>query len=113
VTPNTFSVGDFPEKFRANCPSDGSERRFARRIFEIFRNESGSAFRISRATYCGVGVCMKGMGSSCPVPYSPMSAFGTKRTSQSLVRMSAFGGNADMGGAGDISLMTHIRHDGR
>src|SRR6516164_6297062 len=31
--------------------------------------ETGRVFRISRATYCGVSVRVKGMGSSCPVPY--------------------------------------------
>ena len=31
--------------------------------------------------------------------YAPMSAFGTKRTSTPLLRMSAFGGKADMSNA--------------
>src|SRR6516164_238024 len=33
------------------------------------RYETGSFFWISRATYCGVSVRVKGVGSSCPVPY--------------------------------------------
>src|SRR5262249_17706620 len=41
-------------------------------------------------------------------------AFGTKRTSRPDQPMSAIGGIADMGdGVGDMSLTTHIRHDGR
>src|SRR5215467_13540897 len=42
---------------------------FRSAYLRTLRNETGSVFLISRATYCGVSVRVKGMGSSCPVPY--------------------------------------------
>jgi hypothetical protein len=42
---------------------------FRSAYLRTLRYETGGFFFISRATYCGVSVRVKGVGSSCPVPY--------------------------------------------
>ena len=42
----------------------------------------------------------------CLLSLAPMSAFGTKRTSTPPLRMSAFGGKADIGNAGAVASVT-------